>query len=360
MITDYKSKAPLRITLVGQTFSEARTAQRAAAMRSLGYEVSCIPTAPEGANYETPPSILKRVRYRLRFPGDPAKANQAILREIENGTNVLWLDAADMIKPSSLRQVKESRRNISLIWYSEDDMMNPRLRTRQVDGTIPLFDLWVTTKSFNALPEELPALGAKNVFFVNNSCDPTLHRPVKISEKEQIQFGAPISFIGSFEEPRAQSLLYIAKRGMKVRIWGNGWSDWIGRHPNLKIENQPVYNDNFSKVVAASTINLCFLRKSNRDLQTCRSVEIPACAGFMLHERNNEIVNLYRDEREAIYFSTDEELSTLCSSWMKRDKKRTDIGRAARKRTLELGLTHESNISRIINALLSMNPDMSS
>ena len=135
-------------------------------------------------------------------------------------------------------------------------MMNPSLRTRQIDKIIPLFDLWVTTKSFNALPEEIPALGAKNVYFVNNSCDPALHRPIKITKNELFRLGAPISFIGSYEEPRAQSLLYLAKRGMNVRIWGNGWADWIGRHPNLKIENQPVYNDDFAK---ATHVKLLFL-----------------------------------------------------------------------------------------------------
>ncbi|MEE3000828.1 MAG: glycosyltransferase [Pseudomonadota bacterium] len=354
MLRTNEVKLPLRIILVGQTFAESRTIQRAAAMRSLGHLVNCVPTVLPGLNYETEPTTFQRIRYRLRIPGDPAGANKGILRKISNGADILWLDAADMIKPSILCRARQLNRNLAVVWYSEDDMMNPVLRTRQIEGILPLCDLWVTTKSFNAHLEELPSLGVRNVFFVNNSCEPTLHRPVKITEQERLQFGSPISFIGSFEEPRAISILHLAKSGFNVRVWGNGWSDWVGRHPNLRIENRPAYNDEFAKVISASSINLCFLREANRDLQTCRSVEIPACSGFMVHQRNSEIVEIYREEKEAIYFSSNDELVHVCSLWIDQDQQRTSIGEASRRRTMELDLTHKANIERIINSLDSI------
>ncbi len=346
-----EQKEPRRIIVVGQTFEESRTVQRVATMRSLGCSVTCVRTAPAGVNYETPPGLMQKIRYRLRLPGDPAKTNGMIIGEVERGADILWLDAADMVRPSTLRGARRISRNLAIVWYSEDDMMNPRLRTRYLEGAFPLFDLVVTTKSFNARPEELPSLGARRILFVNNSCDPLLHRPINVSEEERKRFGAPVSFIGSFEQPRAQSVLYLARHGLKVRIWGNGWADWVGRHPNLTVENKPAYNDDFARVVSSSLINLCFLRKSNRDLQTCRSMEIPACSGFMVHERNDEITALYREDKEAAYFSSDDELAAVCSLWLNRDKRRMAVGAAARERTFECELTHESNIIRILNAL---------
>ena len=348
-----KTKLPLRIALVGQTFDESRTVQRACAMESLGISVKCIPTALSGSNYETSPSFNKRIRYRLRIPADPANANSTIVEEVKKGIDILWLDAADMITFSTLNQVKELNDRLVIIWYGEDDMMNPRMRTRQIERALPLFDLWVTTKSFNAKQEEIPSLGARNVFFVNNSCDPQLHCLVRITDQERKRFGAAISFIGSFEAPRAQSLLYLAKKGLTVRVWGNGWRLWVGRHPNLIVEDRPIYNKDYVKAIVASSINICFLRKTNRDFQTCRSIEIPSCSGFMLHERNSEITNLYREAKEAVYFSSDEELFNMCSYWIGQNQKRLLIGKAARKRTIELGLSHEFNISRIINKAFS-------
>lgn len=353
-----ESKLPLRIALVGQTFDESRTVQRASAMQSLGISLKCIPTVLSGSNYETSPSFNKRIRYYLRIPSDPAKANLRVIEEVNKGVDILWLDAADMITFSTLQRAKELNDKLVIIWYSEDDMMNPRMRTRQIERALPLFDLWVTTKSFNAKPMEMPTLGAKKVLFVNNSCDPQLHRSIKVTEEERILFGGGISFIGSFEAPRAHSLLYLAKRGLNVRIWGNGWGSWVNRHPNLIVENRPIYNEDYVKAISASSINLCFLRKANRDLQTCRSIEIPSCSGFMLHERNSEITNLYREAKEAVYFSSDEELFDMCSFWLNRDQHSSVIGEAAKKRTIELGLSHKINIIRVINNALSNYSDL--
>jgi len=350
-------KSPPRIVAAGQTFEASRTVQRLAAMRALGCAVECVPTTPAGVDYETHPSFLQRLRHRLRQPGDPAAANAAIVRAVERGADVLWLDAADMVRPASLRAAKRINGSLSVVWYCEDDMMNPRLRTRWFQACLPLFDLCATTKSFNAGPAELPALGARRVLFVNNSFDPAVHRAIAVDADARVRFGSPVSFIGTFERPRAESLLHLAGRGIAVRVWGNGWADWVGRHANLKVENRPVYNDDFARVVAASAINLGFLRKSNRDLQTCRSVEIPACAGFMAHERNDEIMALFRDRREAVYWSSDDELARVCADWLNRDTERGRIAKAAQERAFALELTHRANVARILNALLERRPE---
>lgn len=293
----------------------------------------------------------------MRVPGDPAGANQAIIRAVQRGADVLWLDAADMIWPATLRKAKRANESPAVIWYCEDDMINSRLRTRWFQSSLPLFDLCVTTKSFNASPAELPSLGAKRVLFVNNSFDPAVHRAVAIDAEARVRFGSPISFIGTFERPRAESVLHLAKQGLAVRVWGNGWADWVGGHPNLTIENRPVYNDDFARVVAASAINLGFLRKSNRDLQTCRSVEIPGCAGFMAHERNDEIVALFREGQEAVYWSSDDELARICAFWLDREAERDKIAKAGQDRAFALELTHKANVIRILNALLAQRPE---
>ena len=98
-------------------------------------------------------------------------------------------------------------------------------------------------------------------------------------------------------------------------------------------------------------VNLCFLRHANRDLQTCRSIELPACGGFMVHERNDEIEALLRDLREAVYFSDDDELLSLCRFWLDRKDRRKSIATNARKRVEALELSHQANISRILGAL---------
>ena len=79
-------------------------------------------------------------------------------------------------------------------------------------------------------------------------------------------------------------------------------------HPNLVIENRPIYGEDYVKGLCATRINLCFLRKINRDLQTDRTMEIPACGAFMLAERTDEHLRLFAEGKEAAHFDSNEEL----------------------------------------------------
>ena len=103
--------------------------------------------------------------------------------------------------------------------------------------------------------------------------------------------------------------------------------------------------------MAASPVNLCFLRQANRDLQTCRSIELPACGAFMVHERNDEIGALLRDSQDAVYFSDDDELLAVCRHWLDRADDRNILAANARRRVEELQLSHRDNITRILDAL---------
>lgn len=329
----------MRIVLVGETNSGSRTPQRLRALRELGHDVTMVSTTPAGWTYETRPGLAVRIRYRLRLPGDPAGANRA-LAAAAPGADLVVLDNARMIRPATLRAVRQAAPAAPLVWYSEDDSMNRAHRTRWLESAIGLFDLWVTTKSFNAEPHEVPALGARRVLFVDNSFCPHAHAPIAISDSERRAFGAPVSFVGTFEAPRAADLLALARAGFSVRVWGNGWQALAGADPRLEVMGRPVYDDDYRRVVSASAINLCFLRKGNRDRQTCRSLEIPAMGGFMMHEASPEMTRLFAPDREAGYFASTAELLAGVGRWLADPDGRAAAAAAARARALADGHSH--------------------
>ena len=343
----------LNILFVGQMVPGARTFQRIRGIENLGHTVVVVPTNRPRATYEDRPTFADRIRYRLRRPADHGKANKKILDLTRNHIfDIAWMERAVEIKPATLKVLRDRMPDMKLIWYAEDDMMNPVHRSRYVDKNIPLFDLWVTTKSLNAMPGEVPSLGARRVTFVNNSYDPIIHKGEIVPEDLIEEYKCDVSFIGSCETPRYKSLLHLANNGIKVRVWGNGWGKVLNEHPNLKIQNRPVYNKNYALAVSASKINLCFLRKANRDLQTCRSMEIPAIGGFMIHERNTEICSLFKEDYEAVFFSNDDELFEKVWKWLSNCEGRKKIANQGRERALAGNNSHEDRIRYIFSQVL--------
>lgn len=340
----------LRVILVGETMPGSRTPQRVRAFKQLGCSVAWIPTNKPGRTFEDPPTLAERIRYRLRRPRDEVGTNDALIRAAVAGCDLVWLENARVVRPATLRAIKQHAPHAPLVWYCEDDMMNPRLGSVWVDRSLPLFDLWVTTKSFNARPEEMPARGVRRVLFIDNSYDPAIHRRLDLSADERQAFGGDVAFVGTYEKPRAASLMRLADSGVSVRVWGNGWGGLAGAHSRLHIEARPVYDDDYARVLNASRINLAFLRKANRDLQTCRTLEIPACGGFMLHERSVEAERLFAPNREAGFFGDDEELLAACKSWLADEPRRQAVAAAGWQRAQQ-GHGHADRLRTVLAAL---------
>jgi spore maturation protein CgeB len=314
--------------------------------------VAQIGTTEEGRSYETKPGLAERIRYRLRIPADPVDANGRLL-EAAGDCDIVWLDSALTVRADTLRRIRARADAPRIVWHSEDDVMSPKHRSRWLDRAFPLIDLWVTTKSFNVRPEELPARGLRRAMFVDNGFDPDIHRPVEHDAAAREAFGAAVSFVGTFEGERAQSMLHLARSGVEVRIWGNGWGRMQGAHPKLRVEGRALYDDDYARVLSASDINLAFLRKANRDLQTTRTAEIPACGAFMLHERTDETLRLFREDAEAAYFGDDDELLAQCRRWLADAPARKAVAAAAHERAHALGLRHQDILARVFRAALA-------
>jgi len=339
------------ILFVGQTVAGSRTKQRIKALENLGCRVEVVSTNLPGASYEDKPGLMTRLRYRLRYPADVAGAGSKILNSLsDNKFDILWLERAVEIGANTLRNVKQKNSKIKIVWYAEDDMMNPLHRTRQVEAAMPYYDLWVTTKSFNADPKEVPKFGVTNILFVNNSYDPTLHQLISPNEQDRSDFGSDVSFVGTFEKSRADSLVFLAQQGVPVRVWGNGWTAYKDKVPDLLVEGRPAYDDEYVKVICCSKINLCFLRKENRDLQTCRSIEIPACGGFMLHERNAEMAAILEENSAAAYFTSDQELLEQCKKWLSNSKGRKAIAENGLDKVTKGSFSHSERLQEILDA----------
>lgn len=317
---------------------------RANAIGRLGHKVRVLP-------YRYPQNIFEGQIHRVmhRFGLDFVRSNTLIQKAIrEQCYDLLWIDKGLYLRPHLFHWVRKQCPRLKIVSYSPDDMFNPQNTTARYLNAIPLFDLHVTTKSYNV--EELYEHGARDVFFVANAYAPEVHKPLRLSPSEHLEYDAEVGFIGSFESERAGFLRGLAEAGMQVTIRGAGWEAFCKKNKNLHLK-KIVREIEYAKALNGIKINLNFLRKVNRDLQTTRSIEIPACGSFMLSERTEEHLELFEEGKEAEFFSSLDELREKCLYYLEHEEERISIAKAGRQRCMEGGYSNDSRMAEVFTYL---------
>jgi spore maturation protein CgeB len=230
-------------------------------------------------------------------------------------------------------------------------MLNPGCQSPRYLKSIGRYDLHITTKSYNV--DELEQLGAKEVLFVDNAFDPAIHHPVDLSAEDAARLAADVGFIGFFEEDRAELMYQLAVAGIRVTVRGPDWSRFDKKHPLLEVVDTWVGDADYARLLSATKINLGFLRKDNRDLQTTRSIEIPGCRAFMLAERTTEHRRLFEEGKEAEFFASFEELLAKCRYYLDHDLERRRIA-AAGYRRCHAGYTNAQRLSSMLEHVLGI------
>ncbi len=300
----------LSILYVGCLGRSSRSSMVMRALRELGHQVRAVNSDAldergERLYFRDP---VWKVMSKLGRPPDRAGLNRSIRHALTQGpVDVLWVAKSPSLRPETLVRARKLHPRLRIVFHSEDDMFLRHNQSSWFRTSLPLYDVVFTHKSRNTAPGELPALGAQRVVFVDKCHDRYLHRPVEVTGADREALGGEVGFVGTFEAERADVMLRLAQAGVGVRIWGDHWKKWRGRHPLLNVEGRALSADEYARSICATDVNLGFLRKQNRDLQTGRSVEIPACGGFMLAERTDEHLNLFLEGVEAEFFDDFEE-----------------------------------------------------
>lgn len=305
--------------------------------------------------YEKPINFHFKIANKLFNWGFPVKlpdlsnCNLKIIELVkENTYDVIWIDKGWLVEASTLEFIKKQSPKTKIVSYSPDNMALRHNQSQQYLKCIPLYDFIFTNKSY--ILAEMKKLGAKNIQFVNNSYEDSFHYPRSLTIEEIQSLGGDVGFVGAWEKERYRSMLYLAENGIKVRVFGGGdWMKYKTVNPNLKIEDYGLHSEDYSKSFRAFKISLCFLRKINFDQQTTRSLEIPACGGFMMAERTDEHLSLFEEGKEAVFFTSNEELLEKCKYYLQHDEQRKTIAEAGRKRCEISGYSNKEAIKRMLD-----------
>ncbi|MBN8806909.1 MAG: glycosyltransferase [Sphingomonas sp.] len=274
-------------------------------------------------------SLLRRLGMSVDFGGENA-ALLAMVRNVQ--PDIVFVDNARGIRPKTLTEIASL--GAKLVFSSPDDIVAPHNSSKWLVRSLPLWDLFFTTKTFNV--EELRERGVHRPILVGNMYNPAIHRPLTSAEVGADFEAFDIVFVGTHEKEREDDLRALARTGMRVLVHGNTASrlskGWRVLEDDGVTVRPAVIDDDYARAMHHGKIAMCFLRKMNRDQITQRSIEIPAMARPMLAEKTAEHDAHFVDGTEYAGFSTRDEMLAQATALLAEDGRRRELADAGRRR----------------------------
>ena len=279
--------------------------------------------------------------------------------------NVQIIDLWDRFRPDivffiqaryvSAQTIRELNSRSGTFAYMNDDMFNAANQTFTFHQAIRELHCILTTKTYNV--DEFKAAGGRAVY-LPNAYDPQIHFPAQPSAQEFERYCGDVAFIGTFRRERADFLALLAKDLVehKLNVWGGGWhkmrrpyfprARW--RRLRQRLRGPELWCAEMAKAIQSNKIMLGLLNHANRDRHTSRSLEIPACRGFMLAERTEEHQMLFEEDKEAVYFGTYEEMKDKINYYLRNEAHRVRIANAGYERCLKSPYTYEDRARSVL------------
>ena len=293
--------------------------------------------------------FLARLHSPVGWPLDRSEANARLIDAArKTHPDVVLIDNSKTITRRTLKVLRTLSVRV-LAYYSPDDIVASHNLSWPLRMTFPEWDIVFTTKSFNVV--ELAARGVRRPRLMGNAFSPHDHRSFTPEQVGSDFERFDLVFVGTYERSRAASILGLAKSGMSIVIYGNDagvLGRWRAiRHPNVVLR-PAVYAEDYSRCLHHGRVALCFLRKSNRDRVTTRSIEIPAASRPMLAEKTAEHDSHFIDGIEYVGFISDDALVASARTLLADPGRRLALANAGHARCVNSGYDNDHRASEMI------------
>lgn len=209
---------------------------------------------------------------------------------------------------------------------------------RYLPHAMPHYDWVFTTKSFG-IADMRDKLGITNSSYLPHAYDPLVHFPRTPSEEDKRRFQCDVSFIGSWSKKKESILESLLKLrpNLNLKIWGNRWFNLARESPLRKCTTfEPADGIGYATAISCSKVNLGLLHEavfgaSSGDQITSRTFHIPACGGFMLHERTHDLQQIFKEGENCECFGSPEELALKIESALSDRPRRESIAKRGRE-----------------------------
>ena len=193
--------------------------------------------------------------------------------------------------------------------FCSDDPFNSIHRADWHLAALPAYGVVFTPRRANVA--ELRALGCADVRYLPFGYDEALFGPSLSGAGTQ---DLDVLFVGGADKDRIEFMRQFLRSELRVGLVGGYWDRFPETRPYALGFKTP---KELCTLSATAKVNLCLVRKANRDGHVMRSFEIAAVGGCMLAEDTDEHREIFGPEGETVlYFRNPSEASTKASLFL--------------------------------------------
>jgi spore maturation protein CgeB len=255
----------------------------------------------------------------------PARLNTCSQRIVDACRRIRprWLLATGLVPLNTAALAQIGKMGIARLNYLTDDPWNPTLRSRWALQSLRDYDHVFSVRRANLA--DLVQHGCQRVTYVPFGFDRDLFFP-----EAPKRCDADILFVGGADRERVPFIAALSRLDVRVAVYGDYWS----RYPETRVCHRG-YGDTATlrKATAEAKVNLCLVRRANRDGQVMRSYEAAATGACMLVEDTMEHRELFgADGESVVYFQTIDEMLTRLQFLLSAPGERTRLSQAVQQR----------------------------
>jgi spore maturation protein CgeB len=296
------------------------------AIRSLGHELVIF----EDRQHGIPGRLRKRLPFLDRLGLKRINAKLLSLAEHPR-PDMAIVTGGHRVSSETVKRLKE-RGIVCVLWT-----IDPPLNFQPLIDAAPFYD-HVFCQGTEAV-ELLEKAGIGGARWLPMACDPDCHHPLDCSAADREKYGSDVVFVGSYYRERADLLERLT--AFDLAIWGPGWECLEPGSPLRRcLRGAHTTPEEWLKIYNCSRI---ILATHYRDSQgrfpvyqaSPRVFEALACGAFLLCDRQKDVLALFENGTDLVYFSDAADLADKIGYYLARAEVRKGIAAQGRRKVLE-------------------------
>ena len=247
-------------------------------------------------------SLTNKIVWRLAWQLRARSTNQKLIATAEQfQPDLTFVVSPNLIQPATIKALQQN--GLAFVFFTDNPLDCHHTHTNiWVKQGLSLWDavfIWS-----QELAQKLTDCGVKKAVYHPFCSDTQYHYP-----QLQTNPDYDVAFIGNWDDSCKRERYLKAISDYRLGIWGSDYWQTRSSETSIKKFHRGMCSyTEIPQILGSAKIGLNILRPQNEMGHNIRTFEIPASGTLMLSERDRELLDLFEEDKEAVYFSSPEEL----------------------------------------------------